>query len=362
MLTRTRVQVSVSLLAAAVALLSSPDGLSAADSSLPAAWYKGIVHAHANWGVPQLPTTSPDVVVRWYREHNYNFVSVTDLNYYTPPEGLKALFDAPGRFLVVPGSEASKDPIQPGNKIVDTIGFGINGPLDLPTGDTVATVLDSEAKGIRRVGGLPIAAHPNLTYALTAADLLASDKTAGPRFFEVWNTEPGMNNLGGGGKPSTEQIWDAVLSTGRVMYGTAVDDSHHFYEFVASRETRAPLSNPGRAWIMVRAPELSVPALIAAMNRGDFYATTGVAIESYDVTTTGIRIRLNDSTHDLGWSLPGANPQLYRTEFIGKDGKAVKVDESLTPSYDFTGKELYVRARITSSDAQMAWTQPVFPK
>ena len=57
----------------------------------PGNWYKGIVHAHANWGVPQLPTTSPDVIVRWYREHNYNFVSITDLNYYTPTEGLKAL-------------------------------------------------------------------------------------------------------------------------------------------------------------------------------------------------------------------------------------------------------------------------------
>src|ERR1043166_9122516 len=76
--------------------------LAAADKAAPSTWYKGVVHAHANWGVPQLPTTSPDVVVRWYREHNYNFVSVTDLNYYTPPEGLKALFDAPGSFLAVP--------------------------------------------------------------------------------------------------------------------------------------------------------------------------------------------------------------------------------------------------------------------
>ncbi len=73
-----------------------------------ATWYKGIVHAHANWGVSKLPTTSPDVVVRWYREHNYNFVSITDLNYYTPAAGLKALFDAPGRFLVVPGTELSR--------------------------------------------------------------------------------------------------------------------------------------------------------------------------------------------------------------------------------------------------------------
>ena len=341
---------------------TSPAAANRPAESASAVWYKGIVHAHANWGVPQLPTTAPDVVVRWYREHNYNFVSVTDLNYYTPPEGLKALFDAPGRFLVVPGSEPSRDPIQPGNKIVDTIGFGITGPVDAPAGDTVAAVLDSEAKAVRRAGGLPIAAHPNLTYALSASDLLASDQGPGPRFFEVWNTEPGMNNLGGGGKPSTEQIWDAVLSSGRVLYGTAVDDSHHFYDFGISRATGAPLSNPGRAWIMVRARKLSVPALLTAMDQGDFYASTGVRLESYEVTKSGIHIGLSDQTHDLGWSLPGANPQLYRTEFIGKGGKVIKVDESLSPSFEFTGKELYVRARITSSDAQVAWTQPVFPK
>jgi len=351
-----KISILFSFVAASLTVLTVP--LQSAD----APWYKGVVHAHANWGAPQLPTTSPDVVVRWYREHNYNFVSVTDLNYYTPPEGLKALFDAPGRFLVVPGTEPSKDPIQPGNKIVDTIGIGISGPVAPPEGETVSAVLDSEAKAIRRAGGLPIAAHPNLTYALTAADLMTSDKTAGPRFFELWNTEPGMNNLGGGGKPSTEQIWDTVLSSGRVMYGTAVDDSHHFYDFVASRETGQPLSNPGKAWIMVRAPELSVKALLEAMNKGDFYASTGVVLDSYEVSATGIRIGLNDRTHDLGWSLPGANPQLYRTEFIGKDGKVLKLDESLAPSFTFTGNELYVRARIISSDGQLAWTQPVFPK
>jgi hypothetical protein len=341
-----------------VALRSS----AASDPPAAAHWRKGAVHIHANWGAPQLPTTSPDIVVRWYREHNYHFVAITDLNYFTPPEGLKALFDAPGRFLIVPGTELSKDSIQPGNKIVDTIGLGINGTVEPPAGDTVAAVLDSQAKVIRYAGGLPIAAHPNFTYAITATDLLASDKTSGPRFFEVWNTEPGMNNLGGGGKPSTEQLWDEVLSAGRVVYGTAVDDSHHFYDFNHSRRTGEPLSNPGKAWIVVRAAELSARALIEAMNRGEFYASSGVVLESYEVTPTAIRIGLSDRTRDLGWSLPGANPQLYRTEFIGKGGKVLKLDESLNPSYAFTGSELYVRARITNSDGELAWTQPVFPK
>jgi hypothetical protein len=345
----------------ALIALTNLSGL-AAEIIVPDSWFRGGVHAHANWGVPQLPTTSPDVVVRWYREHNYNFIALTDLNYFTPVEGLKALFDAPGRFLVIPGTEPSKDPIHPGNKIVDTIGIGVNGPIPLPTGETVIAVLDSEANSIRAAGGLPIAAHPNLTYALTATDLLESDKTPGPRFFELWNTEPGMNNLGGGGKPSTEQIWDAVLSAGRLMYATAVDDSHHFYDYISSRATGAPLSNPGRAWIMVRARELSLKALLEAMNHGDFYATTGVTVESLDVSTKGMRIVLSDKPRDLGWSLPGANPQLYRTEFIGKDGKLLKLDESLQPAYEFTGDELYVRAKITSSDGQVAWTQPVFRK
>src|SRR5690348_16727783 len=75
----------VAVAAAGGLLVFGGSTLKAADAA-PGVWYKGIVHAHANWGVPQLPTTSPDVVVRWYREHNYNFVSVTDLNYYTPPE------------------------------------------------------------------------------------------------------------------------------------------------------------------------------------------------------------------------------------------------------------------------------------
>jgi len=337
------------------------DYLQAAEDSDRGQWYRGVVHAHANWGAPQLPTTSPDTVVRWYREHNYNFVAVTDLNYYTPTEGLKGLFDAPGRFLVVPGIEPSKDLVQPGNKIVDTIGIGVIGPVGRPSGGTVAEVLDSEARAIRQAGGLPIAAHPNLTYALTPTDLMASDQTQGPRFFEVWNTEPGMNNLGGGGKRSTEQIWDEVLSAGRIMYATAVDDSHHFDEFISSRAAGSALSNPGKAWIMVRARELSVPSLIAAMNAGDFYATTGVSLSSYESSPKAIRVGLSDSTRDLGWSQPGANPQLYRTEFIGKNGKVLKLDESLNPTYEFNGSELYVRVRITNSDGQIAWTQPVFP-
>lgn len=325
-------------------------------------WWRGQTHAHANWGPPQLPWTSPDTVVRWYREHQFNFVAMTDLNYFTPVAGLKAVYDAPGRFIVIAGEEPSQEPLGVGVKIIDTIGIGIDGPVDLTTlsGTTTAEVWDSQAKAIRAVDGLPIAAHPNLTYAGNAQDLLNSDQTNGPRFFEVYNSEPGMNNLGGGDKISTEKMWDQVLSTGRVLYGVAADDSHHFSTLVESTIPNEALSNPSRAWIMVRSCELTWPSLRSAMERGDFYATTGIKLLDYKADSSGVRIWLDDHTRDLGWSVNGNNPELYTTMFIGQNGQVLKVDRSLTPSYTFTNHDLYVRAKIVSSDGYIAWTQPVF--
>lgn len=52
-------------------------------------------------------------------------------------------------------------------------------------------------------------------------------------------------------------------------------------------------------------------------------------------------------------------------------GKVVAHSSSRTPSYEFTGEELYVRAKVTSTkphpnpfaagDVEVAWIQPVQP-
>jgi hypothetical protein len=52
-------------------------------------------------------------------------------------------------------------------------------------------------------------------------------------------------------------------------------------------------------------------------------------------------------------------------------GKVIAESEDLTPRYRLTGKELYVRAKVTSSkphpnpfqegDVEVAWTQPFVP-
>src|SRR5829696_5540064 len=70
----------------------------------PARWYKGNTHTHT---INSDGDSSPDDVARWYKEHGYQFVVLTDHNYLTSVDGLNALMGADERFLVVQGEEVT---------------------------------------------------------------------------------------------------------------------------------------------------------------------------------------------------------------------------------------------------------------
>jgi len=300
-------------------------------------WYRGNTHTHT---VNSDGDSSPDVVVRWYKEHRYHFVVITDHDSLTPVEGLNAVFAAPEKFLVLPGEEVT-DRLE--GAPIHLNGIGVRGVVPPQGGVSVVGILNRDARAIRAAGGVPQINHPNYGWALTAEQIAASEA----RHFELSNGHPGVHNHGGGGAPSTEEIWDQVLSTGRVIFGVATDDSHYF-----KGEPSAALANAGRGWIMVRAQELTAAAIVAALDRGDFYASTGVELKNYEADERGIRIELRQET--------GRHAMRYRTFFLGKDGTVLKRDASLTPSYQFQGNELYVRARVEASNGSVAWTQPVF--
>ena len=117
---------------------------------------------------------------------------------------------------------------------------------------------------------------------------------------------------------------------------------------------------PGQAFIVVRAPELSLAALKQAMLAGDFYASTGVEVLDYRVTGGKIEIDLNTGDRSFNWSDDEHNPTLYTTLFIGKDGKVLKEDTSAHPTYTAKSTDLYVRAKVIDDDGKVAWFQPVF--
>ena len=79
------------------------------------------------------------------------------------------------------------------------------------------------------------------------------------RLFEIFNGHPQVNNVAAAGA-GLEEIWDRSVSSGRLMYGVAVDDAHHF------KRPGDPLAaGPGRGWIYVRAERLDA----ARVGRGD---------------------------------------------------------------------------------------------
>ena len=99
---------------------------------------------------------------------------------------------------------------------------------------------------------------------------------------------------------------------------------------------------------MVRAARLDTSLLLDALERGDFYASTGVELADYEATATAIRIAVRPTAFSK-----------YRIQFIGKGGRLLS--EQTTPSavYTIKGNEGYVRARVVESNGQMAWAQPI---
>lgn len=299
-------------------------------------WWKGNTHMHT---LNSDGDSAPVDAVRWYRENGYHFIVVTDHNFITPVEGLKALFDAEGKFLVLAGNEISAASEK---KPVHLCALNPSRPITTVNEPTIVATLQKNVDAIKAAGGVAQINHPNFVWAFGAPEL---EQISGCSLLEIWNAHPIVNNAGGGGKPSTEEIWDALLSAGKCMYGVASDDTHAF-KTISPRH-----ANPGRVWVCVRSERLNAPDILAAMERGDFYSSNGVELN--DVRSDGkiltVSVKLEGTVH-------------CTVEFIGEDGEVLERKFDAESMYHITGSEGYVRARIIDSNGRMAWTQPLFVK
>jgi hypothetical protein len=87
-----------------IALFAVLIGLAIAQENRTLRWYKGNTHTHT---INSDGDSTPDEVVRWYREHGYNFLVLSDHNYLTEVDGLNAVFGAANKFIVIKGEEVS---------------------------------------------------------------------------------------------------------------------------------------------------------------------------------------------------------------------------------------------------------------
>lgn len=298
-------------------------------------WYKGNTHTHT---LNSDGDSTPDEVVRWYRENGYNFLVLTDHNFVTSVDGLNALHGADEKFIVIKGEEVS-DVF--GKKPIHVNGLNVVRKVEPQGGKSVLDTIQRNVDAVRAAEGVPHINHPNYEWAITDDDL---KQVQNDKLFEIYNGHHLVNNLGGGGVPGLEEVWDIILSSGKLLYGIAVDDAHTFKQ-PGNRKS----AQPGRGWVVVRAARLATPAILDALERGDFYASTGVELADYQVDERGITITIKEE-----------GSSKYRVQFIGKGGGVLQESISNPAKYQFSGNESYVRAKVIESNGKVAWTQPVW--
>ncbi len=307
----------------------------AAGQSAPPAWYRGNLHTHT---INSDGDSPPYDVMAWYKRNGYQFLVITDHNTFTDP----ALFDTNpnDNFLLIGGEEVTNP------RTVHVNAIGVKRVIPAQKGDTVTAILQASIDAIRAQGGIPLINHPNFRWAFTAKEMLP---LRGVGLLEIASGHPLVNSDGDGIVPSHEQMWDQLLSSGMRIFGVAVDDVHNFRE-----EFSIDRANPGRGWVVVRASALTREAILAALNSGDFYASTGVMLKDIQATPESLTVEIDPNSVATG------SPKRFRVVFVGKDGGVLAVSNQNPASYKFKGTEAYVRARIEDSGGRRAWTQPVF--
>ena len=294
-------------------------------------WFKGNIHTHTTKSDGD---ADPEVVVKWFMEHDYDFLVLSDHNHRTILD-----LEVEGGPLMVPGEEVSAR-IDNGAIPIHINGIGITRVVEPFHGDEIVETIQGNVNAILDAGGIASINHPNYQWAFDHTHVREVD---GASLLEVFNGSPITNNEGGPGKFTAEEIWDGVLTAGKPIFGVAADDSHHYFDFAHD------MLNPGRGWVVVRADELTVDAIVNGLATGEFYSSTGVTLE--ELVSTDERISL---------AIEQYATCLYSTVFSGPDGNVFAEREGLEPTYEIQGDEGYVRATVHSSLGVKAWTQPVF--
>jgi hypothetical protein len=394
-----------------------------------ARWYKGNRHTHTYWSDGD---DFPEMVADWYKSRGYDFLALSDHNIIADHEKwlkvnksktgavaldkylkrfgkewvivrgegeqkevrlrtlaeMKPKLEEPGKFLLIPSEEITDKNVHVNATNIQELILP-DKSLDTTTSPQIIKALQHafDAVHAQRVRtGVPMFAHlnhPNFKWAITAEELMRIDHE---QFFEVYNGHPSVNNDGDELHAGTERVWDIVLAErlghlGKpVMYGLATDDSHHYH----STSPKASLS--GRGWVMVKAKELSADALVAAMEQGDFYSSSGVTFRTLQVGAGRIALEVKsepgveyvidfigtrkgyDRKTVAVKAADGSEPRVTR-RYSAEVGVVLASAKGTKAEYILKGDELYVRARVTSSkpmqsspvvgEVEKAWTQPV---
>ncbi|MCX7590684.1 MAG: hypothetical protein N2255_03550, partial [Kiritimatiellae bacterium] len=269
---------------------------------------KGNLHTHTTCSDGQ---ASPEEAVAHYAKLGYDFLQLSD-------HDTLALLPSviPHDFLVFLGTELS------------CCGSHI---LDVGATQVVSTAVDRQPllDNINATSGFPVLCHPSWGQDFNHFPYDVMFGLKGYVGIEIFNgtvlTQPG-NHL-------ALDKWDRLLSAGRRIWGFANDDMHD-------------LAEAGRGWNVAFVRERTIPAILEALRRGSFYASSGVTIEHIVCEESRLRLFAPDAECIIVVGQYGARLHLAR-------GPVLELD-----SEELAGP--YFRIECVGRCGAMAWTQPFY--
>jgi hypothetical protein len=300
-------------------------------------------------------------VIAWYESAGYDFIVLTDHNRVTPPPAVEGAGDLgnpaaarrPGRrvpLLVLTGAELTFNPpaCEPpppepnGGCRIHVNAVGATGRpegrfrwIDRSTKDRKAAYR-AALRATRLLDSLPQINHSNWHWGVTDELLAELTNEQQPLLLEVANAQFRAWDAGIPGKyASVEQRWDTLLATGAKVWAVASDDAHHY------PTGKYP---PGGGWIRVDA-DRSAESLMTALRDGRFYASTGIELREWSVS----------SDDQLIVEVSGETSPPLLEVFV--DGQRVASQRGRRISWPVPA-EGRVRVSVRADDGRSAWTQP----
>jgi len=319
-------------------------------------WYKGNTHTHTILcGHADSP---PEVVAAWYLDHGYNFLCLSEHNKFIDPATVELPKDRRSDFILIPGQEVTGSVHTTALNVQRLVPFKFTSKVQFE-------VIQNHVDGVLDAKGLPILNHPNFKWAVAATDILPVKRL---HLFELYNGHPVVYCEGDATHPSTEVLWDKLLSDGLAVWGVSSDDMHDL------KKWGRKISNPGRGWVMVHAAQLTPDAITQAMLKGDFYASSGVILKTVSAADGKLSLET-----DLAATLKELDSPVLLTnqresaaegfhiDLIGKDGKVLQSVAGAKADFAIPSDQPYVRCKISFArkatqgfDEVYAWTQPVY--
>jgi hypothetical protein len=280
-------------------------------------WCKANFHAHA--GTEYEPGSCGqypmDLVAKIYRECGFDILCFSNHDLFIEPTDYSKR-----NLLMIPGVEYS------GTDCCHMLTIGVRKSLhELDHQGAIDETV--------KTGGLAVICHPNwpLRDHWKVDDI---EKLVGYTGLEVMNMC--VYRMEGSGLAA--DIWDHLLSQGRLVYGFGSDDFHEHFD-------------AGRSFNLIYCDGKDYGSMKAAIDRGAFCVSTGLWLEylMLDGDSMHVKVRYPIETF--------ADTFAYR--FVSENGRVLSEQKGSCSQYRLTD-ENYLRVEAIGENGAMLFTQPVY--